>query len=221
MVGAWTAAASLDESAVLSRSDETIELAGRILPRQSVFSYDTARWDLRGPVERFFGTGELETLHLDPNWNPHDPGLALPSHVVMKNSWDAGKALHGAVSAGETPTLKSLIYDHVARFVGAIRSCQEVAMMRVNFHGSKAILRFHTDEEYGQRPNTVNLWIPVTSVYGSNSMYVESSPGRSDFKPVELEYGQALMFYGTDLLHGTLDNVSGGTRISYDLRFSI
>jgi hypothetical protein len=29
------------------------------------------------------------------------------------------------------------------------------------------------------------------------------------------------MFYGTELLHGTLDNMSGGTRITYDFRFSL
>ncbi|GAA0707426.1 hypothetical protein GCM10009105_06220 [Dokdonella soli] len=68
---------------------------------------------------------------------------------------------------------------------------------------------------------SVNIWLPVTKVYGSNSMYVESAPGLSDFKPVELEYDEAFMFYGTEIVHGALDNLSGGTRISYDFRFSL
>lgn len=199
----------------------TVAVAGRDLPLTFVFDYDTTRWDLRAIVADHFGTDALETLHLDSRWNPHDPGLALPSHVVTRNSWDASKALRTAVAERSAPVLKSLIYDRVAQFVGPIRSHQDQAMLRVNFHGARAILRFHRDREYGQNPNTINIWLPVTAVHGSNSMYVESAPGLSDFVPVELEYGQALLFYGTEILHGTLDNVSGGTRISYDFRFSL
>lgn len=210
----------LAEAPIRCLSQETIDVAGRVLPMSSVFEYDTKRWNLRAIVSDFFGTDDLENLHLDPRWNPHEAGLTLPSNVVTRNSWDVSKTLRGAVIERSAPLLKSLVYDLVANFVGEIRSCQEVAMMRVNFHGSRAILRFHKDQEYGQKPNTINVWVPVTSVYGSNSMYVESYPGLSDFTPIELECGQALMFYGTDLLHGTLDNVSGGTRISYDFRFS-
>lgn len=207
--------------ALLSRSEETIAVAGHDLPLSSIFAYDSELWNLRAIVSEFFGTDALESLHCDPRWNPRDEGLSLPHHFITRNSWDAGKALREAVIERSMPIIKSLVFDHIASFVGPIRSCQPLAMMRVNFHGSRAILRFHRDQEYGQQPNTINVWLPVTRVYGGNSMYVESAPGLSDFKPVELEYGEALMFYGTEMVHGTLDNLSGGTRISYDFRFSL
>lgn len=201
--------------------EERVEVAGRDMPMRATFPYDIARWGLRGIVADFFGTDALETLHLDPRWNPHEPGHRLPSNQVMKNSWDVSKTLRAAVIERCAPLLRSLVFDCVQELVGPIRSCQELAMMRVNFHGSRAILRFHNDREYGQLPRVVNLWLPITRVHGSNSMYVESSPGRSDFAPVELDYGQAFLFYGTELLHGTLDNLSGGTRITFDFRFSL
>jgi hypothetical protein len=208
-------------SALRARSEETVEVAGHALPLSSVFAYDTARWDLRAIVAEFFGTDALETLHLDPRWNPQEEGLPLPHHFVTRNSWDVSKALREAVIEHSMALIQSLVFDHIAGFVGPIRSLQPEAMMRVNFHGSRAILRFHRDEEYGQRPNLVNVWLPVTRTHGSNSMYVESAPGLSDFKPVELDYGEGFMFYGTQMVHGTLDNLSGGTRISYDFRFSL
>lgn len=211
----------LAEGPLRPLGEETIDLDGRILPMASVFAFDVERWNLRAIVSDYFGTDALEDLHLDPRWNPHDPGLKLPSHMITRNSWEVSKDLRGAVIERSAPLLKSLVFDHIAGFVDGIRSCQELAMMRVNFHGSRAILRFHNDREYGQKPQTINVWIPVTRVYGSNSMYVESFPGQSDFTPVELDYGQAFMFYGTELLHGTLDNLSGGTRITYDFRFSL
>jgi hypothetical protein len=203
------------------RSEQTVDVAGHALPMSSVFRYDTAQWDLRAIVSEFFDTTALETLHCDPRWNPHEQDLKLPHHFVTRNSWDVSKTLREAVIERSMPLIKSLVFDHIASFVGPIRSCQPEAMMRVNFHGSRAILRFHRDSEYGQRSNMVNIWLPVTRAYGSNSMYVESEPGLSDFKPVELEYGECLMFYGTEIVHGTLDNISGGTRISYDFRFSL
>ncbi|HEX5182640.1 MAG TPA: StrG-like protein [Allosphingosinicella sp.] len=203
------------------RGDGTVDIAGRTLPMSSVFDYDTGRWDVRALISDHFGTDDLENLHLDPKWNPLDPARKQPSTAIMRNSWDVGKAMREAVIERSMPVLKSLIYDRISDFVGPIKSHQPTAMMRVNFHGSRSILRFHCDREYGQTPNTVNVWLPVTSVYGTNSMYVESAPGLSDFAPLELDYGQAFLFYGTEMLHGTLDNMSGGTRISYDFRFSI
>ena len=202
-------------------SSGTVDVAGRTLPIASLFGYDTARFDLRALVAGFFGTDALEDLHLDPRWNPHPAGLALPSYAVTRNCWDASRALREAVIERSAPVIKALIDEVVTGIVGPIRSHQPLAMMRVNFHGSRAILRFHNDTEYGQRPNAINIWLPVTRVYGSNSMYVESAPGLADFAPVECGYGEALVFYGTELLHGTLDNMSGGTRISYDFRVSI
>jgi hypothetical protein len=200
---------------------QTARVAERELPLSSIFAYDTSRWDLRAIVAEFFGTDALEALHLDPRWNPQDAGLKLPHHFVTRNSWEVSKALRESVIERSMPVIQSLVFDHIAAFAGPIRSCQPLAMMRVNFHGSRAILRFHRDAEYGQRTNVMNVWLPVTRVYGGNSMYVESAPGLSDFKPLELEYGEAFMFYGTEMLHGTLDNLSGGTRISYDFRFSL
>ena len=38
--------------------------------------------------------------------------------------------------------------------------------------------------------------MPLTAVRGANSLFVESAPGRADFAPVELDYGQLLRFDG-------------------------
>jgi hypothetical protein len=203
------------------RSEETIDIGGRTLPMSCVFDYDTRRWDVRSFVCAFFDTDDLETLHADPRWNPHEPGVTMPSQIITRNSWEVGKTLRDAAAEQAAPVLQALTRDLVPDVVGDIRSIQPLPMMRINFHGSKAILRFHKDREYGQRAETINIWLPVTATYDSNSMYVERYPGSGEFRPVVLHYGQALLFYGTELLHGTLDNMSGGTRISYDFRFSI
>jgi len=194
-------------------SDATSVVAGRIFPNKIVFRYDTVRFGVRRLVENFFGTADLEHLHETPWFE--GPG------TPKKRSLAVGREARAAIAEPAAVMLRDLIYEHIATFIGPIISHQTDAMLRVNFAGSRAVLRFHRDSEYGEQPNQMNVWIPITRVFGSNSMYLESTKFASDFTPVTLDYGQAIIFRGYDLLHGNLDNRSGSTRISYDLRFAI
>jgi hypothetical protein len=212
--------ASFDD-AVLFTSPETYAVGARVLPNRLIFRYDTSRWDFRALVSQFFETDELETLHLSPRFNPRTTADPLPNYETTKNSWAISKQLQEAVAPAADRLFRGLLYEHVSEFLYPVAGHQPVAALRVNFHGSKAILRFHADSEYGQAREPINLWLPATRVWGANSMHLESDVGRADFAPLELEYGQACIFRGTELVHGTVDNDSGSTRISYDIRFRV
>ena len=212
----------MDTSAAVSfASRETYAVGACVLPNQMIFHFDTERWNFRSLVSTFFNTHDLEHLHLNPAFNPLTQQHPAPNYEATRNSWAASKNLKEAVSAAAEPIFRDLLHGLVADFFHPIASFQPRAAVRVNFHGSKAILRFHTDAEYGQDLEAVNLWLPITSAFGSNSMYLESDVGRGDYTPLQLSYGQACLFRGTELMHGTKDNDSGSTRISFDLRFRI
>ncbi len=208
-------------AAVSFASRETYAVGGCVFPNQMIFHYDTTRWDFRSLVAKVFDTDDLEHLHLNAAFNPLTRDDPAPNYEATKNSWAASKALKEAVSAAAEPIFRDLLHGLVADIFHPIASFQPRAAARVNFHGAKAILRFHTDAEYGQDLEAVNLWLPVTSAFGSNSMYLESAVGRGDYTPLRLTYGQACLFHGGQLMHGTQDNDSGSTRISFDLRFRI
>jgi hypothetical protein len=36
----------------------------------------------------------------------------------------------------------------------------------------------------------INFWVPLTRVWGANSLQAESQPGRGDFHPFEMDYGE-------------------------------
>lgn len=93
--------------------------------------------------------------------------------------------------------------------------------MRVHFAGSASISAFHDDVSVTGRVDQVNLWIPFTDVAGTAAMWVESEIGKGDYAPVAVKYGQALIFDGGYLRHGTYANDTAVTRISMDLRFSV
>jgi sporadic carbohydrate cluster 2OG-Fe(II) oxygenase len=106
--------------------------------------------------------------------------------------------------------------------------------------------RIHTDIMLGHPPSEVNVWLPFTRAFGTNSMMIagledsiEILEGLSyDFeklawrvqhdepfwqscaakmRPVELQYGQYLLF-DPRCLHATQNNVTDSTRISTDVR---
>ena len=64
----------------------------------------------------------------------------------------------------------------------------------------------------------MNWWLPVTRVWGTNSLQLESSPDRGDFEPLELEAGEVARFWGNQCRHGTVLNETGATRVSLDFR---
>eukprot|EP00928_Gymnodinium_smaydae_P038301 TRINITY_DN26447_c0_g1_i1.p1 TRINITY_DN26447_c0_g1~~TRINITY_DN26447_c0_g1_i1.p1 ORF type:complete len:362 (-),score=83.88 TRINITY_DN26447_c0_g1_i1:8-1060(-) len=99
---------------------------------------------------------------------------------------------------------------------------QRPPTLRVHLHGQRASegkIGMHRDSDYpGHNAAEVNFWVPMTSVEGSNSLFVESAPDRGDFAPLRLQYGQAYRFHGYACRHHTVANESGTTRVSFDLR---
>ena len=91
--------------------------------------------------------------------------------------------------------------------------------MRVHLAGCRALGIRHSDSDYYHQPNEINMWIPlVERVWGSNSLYCESSPGAADFAPFEATRGQFVRFYGNQAVHYTVTNTTDVTRVSFDLR---
>ena len=83
--------------------------------------------------------------------------------------------------------------------------------------GRQLVLR-HNDADYHHQPNEINLWLACTPCYGTNALWVESAPGKGDYRPIELQVGQFLQFYGHQCDHFTLPNDTEHTRLSIDFR---
>lgn len=89
---------------------------------------------------------------------------------------------------------------------------------RIHFIDGRGQLRFHRDSDYGHYEEEINFLVPQTPVYGTNSIYLESSPGEKDFKAIKMSAGQFLKFKGTKLEHGARVNLTDESRVSFDFR---
>lgn len=78
----------------------------------------------------------------------------------------------------------------------------------------------HADgaDPYNHQPGEVNVWVPLTKVWGGNSLTSESAPGAEDFHAFEARPGQFVRFDGNRCWHYTTANDTEATRVSFDLR---
>jgi len=80
--------------------------------------------------------------------------------------------------------------------------------------------RPHRDEDYFHPCCEVNFWIPVTPVFGSNSLYSETRRGAGDYHAFEAQgdQGELIRFWGNQVWHYTMPNETDATRVSFDFR---
>lgn len=89
---------------------------------------------------------------------------------------------------------------------------------RIHFIDSRGQLRFHKDMDYGHREEEINFTVPMTPTFDTNSIFIESAPGKQDFIPMELKPGQAARFKGSTHTHGARNNQTKNSRVSFDFR---
>ena len=80
------------------------------------------------------------------------------------------------------------------------------------------IIGIHCDGDYNHPTNEMNYMITVTGQSDTNSCYVETEPGKGDFHPININYGEVFRFYGNQCRHFNKKNKSEDTRISLDFR---
>jgi len=109
--------------------------------------------------------------------------------------------------APKFPNEKSLIYQALPSF-------------RIQYPQSKAVTTWHydSDENHKHPLGELNILVPITEMFDTNAVWMESLPHMGDFRPMNLKYGQYIIWNGNRCRHGNKANTTGLTRISIDMR---
>jgi hypothetical protein len=67
-------------------------------------------------------------------------------------------------------------------------------------------------------PRLISAASLLQDVGGSNTLHLESEPGKQDFRPLTMRNGQLCKFFGYSCHHYTVANTSESTRVSFDFR---
>ncbi|AWF80532.1 streptomycin biosynthesis enzyme StrG [Microbulbifer sp. A4B17] len=92
--------------------------------------------------------------------------------------------------------------------------------MRVHLSGTGCVSGFHRDVDITKQYDQINCYLPFTNVFEGCTVWCETDYGTDQYKPLNLRYGEALLWDGGMLKHGSKENDTGHTRISCDFRFS-
>ena len=97
---------------------------------------------------------------------------------------------------------------------------QKLPNIRIHIPGAKAINRWHcdSDKDHNHPIGEINCILPLTKMYGSNSVWRESRPQLGDFLPFELNVGDLVYWNGNTCIHGNKVNETDMTRVSFDFR---
>jgi len=115
---------------------------------------------------------------------------------------------------------KELLRDVIGPSIGGGRVLyQRAPTFRTYLPSVVPMGKMHNDESYHHQPSELNIWLPISNhVSGNNSLWVESSPAKGDFHPLNLEYGQIFRGWLNQCRHFTQANDTGYTRVSIDFR---
>jgi len=197
------------------------------LRQQKIFRFDIDAYPFREAVAEVLGINPemFPVLHTTPEAAGKRLHVRSGKEAVFLKKWNSMKG------SDAYRRFTSLLHSFVDGFVST-RMCadgceegfavpvayQRDVTFRVHDPSDDPMGVPHTDAEYNHPPSEVNWWLPLTPVWGSNTLHVESEPGSGDHAPVELGYGEVLRFYGNLCHHYTLPNQTDKCRVSFDFR---
>ncbi len=185
-----------------------------------ILNYDTRHYPFAKIAAAVFKVNSLEYLHKD--WIRYKMRHGKPPELNYSDNLSLRKVLQNL----DDNSLFYKVYHHFVRQIicsvfGCKMSYSSHPKMRVHLAGTASVSKWHRDADITRRRDQINIWLPFTNAYQGNSLWIESDYGLADYQPVSVNYGQALIFDGGFLDHGTVDNDTDVSRVSIDFRFSI
>ena len=209
-----------------------------------VFEYDTNRYPFKQLIADWLGVPScsLENIHTLPLPTSSN---TKPIHPRICKAWKAAEMPRLSSEAREYSTLtqqklfQSPEYERLMNtyrlFIKEVVAplCTDTSHDTNNIHvvyqsppttrvvlpNGRPTISMHCDKEYKNHQEAeINFWVPLTNVWGTNSLWLESQPNLGDFEPVSLRYGQAMRFDGHDCRHYTVQNETDSCRVSIDFR---
>ncbi|MFT5125019.1 MAG: hypothetical protein ACI9TH_002412 [Kiritimatiellia bacterium] len=175
--------------------------------------YDASQYDIRQLVQAYLQCDNLPKLHeknafagrLDED-NDQSTGL----HRLFYDGMDSSSAFKDLYDRFVKEVVRPQ-FDFDIIF-------QTFPTFRIHQPNNIAVFEYHRDRDYNHNPKEINIFLPMTKAYDSNTFWIESVEGLEDYTPAEATYGEFLIFDGANLRHGNKENVTPDTRVSFDFR---
>ncbi len=183
------------------------------------FNYSITKYNFRELIEVLFGTKDLENLHktrpeLMPNYqlkfeNESQTNFHSTFYSKLNSNWKEFTNLYEQFIKDEIYSQfnKPILYQYAPTF-------------RAQIPDDQAIHKWHfdSDEDHNHPQGEINYCIAITDMFDTTAIWIESSPGKKDFKPMEIKFGEYQRFNGNRCTHGNKINKTKTMRFSLDFR---
>jgi perosamine synthetase len=181
----------------------------------AIYKYDITKHDFISYFNALYSTNELSKITLNDNTynkeNIHDieTNLHKQFYSSIKND-NTFKKLYCLfikdIYSYFFPDETFMIY-------------QSFPSIRLQFKNNITVPPHYDSDTKGNHPvGEKNFLLPITKMYGTNRLFIESAPGTGNFKGIDLEYGNLFYFNGNKCLHYNEKNIENHIRISLDFR---
>ena len=172
---------------------------------------DTTKYPFRELVEDALGVAELERLHaLGPDYDH------FTRETDQQTIWH--QRFYESIELPEWQKVYEGFVQDVAHTLDHPVVYQRVPTFRVALPGNVSVGEPHRDRDYDHSPNEIVTWVPMTDAKDTSAVWVETTEGSEDYRPVNCTYGQYVLADYSNLKHYNKDNETGKTRVSFDFR---
>ena len=186
-----------------------------------IYTYDTTIFDFRKLLLEHFECSDLQKLHESHcDWVPKkELTFSEESKTLFhKNFYEKlSKPWSDFIEL-----YRSFVEKQIASHVGGESKFifQALPSFRLHLPNEKAIHKVHfdSDEDHRHPPGEKNVFLPMTDCLPNNTLWAESSPGKCDFSPMLLSYGEYAVWDGNKCAHYNKSNTEKLTRVSFDFR---
>ena len=173
--------------------------------------YDTSLYPFREIVKTNLKTNTLENLH------------EVEKYDTLVREKDQSTTWHKRFYRDDLNRFQKLYNTFIKNFIKYEFELdeiiyQKIPTFRVHLKDNQAVGEWHRDRDYNHGKSEINIWLPFTDAYDTNTIWIESEEDKNDFKPFNVSYGEVLVFNGANLIHGNKTNIEHDTRVSVDFR---
>lgn len=180
-------------------------------------NYNTKDFNFAKIVQDIFNVKDLSKIHESVTYDKEIPTDA---------SKDQKSSFHKIFyQTYENPSDKFLpLYKNFVKHIASTHYAdkkiifQKRPTFRVHAPNNLAVAAWHKDKLYNHSPDEINVYLPITDAFDTNTLWVESDEDKGDYSPMNANYGQYVIWDGANLNHGNKKNDTNVSRVSCDFR---
>ena len=183
------------------------------------FSYETKKYIFKDLIQNLYKITDLDQIHISKS-------DLLPKEELNFNN-EASTAFHELFYKKLNnnwfefiESYEKFINDEIGKIIKKPFLYQYLPSYRVQLPNDQAIHKWHfdSDEDHKHPEGEINFCLAITEMKDTTAIWCETEPGKKDFIPLEMKYGEFFQFNGNKCTHGNKINTSNNTRISLDFR---